>query len=310
MAEKFYDLIIIGGGPAGITAGIYAARQRVNTLLITKDFSGQIAKKSVLIENYPGLDGICGKELLEKFESHLRKQKIEILTANVKTVIKPADYFLVSTSDDKIYKSRTLIIATGSDPRPLEAVGEKEFLGRGVSYCVICDGCLFNNKTVVVIGGGNSGLEAAIFLAELASKIYILEYGEKLKAEAENIERVEKIKKVEIIYNAVLKEIKGEQFVNSIVYKDRKSEQLITLPVAGVFVEIGYQPATALVKDLVDFNENDEIKTDVETFQTKTAGLFAAGDVNAGRYKQIITACGEGAKAALAVYEYLHKNNK
>ena len=198
-----------------------------------------------------------------------------------------------------------MIIASGADPRPLEVPGEKEFLGRGVSYCVTCDGPLFEGKTVAVIGGGNSAFEAAIFLVKLARKIYILEYGENVRADAENQERVKKTGKVEIITNAQVMKIQGKQFVNSLIYEDRKTGKEKKLLVEGVFIEIGSQPATSFVKDLVDFNERDEIVVEFETSQTKTPGLFAAGDCNVGKFKQIITACGEGAKASLAVYDYL-----
>jgi len=302
-----YDLIIIGGGPAGITAGIYAARQKLNTLLITKDSGGQIARKAVMIENYPGFEEISGLELIQKLEKHLRKQKIDIERDEVIKLKKITEGFLVITKSKNRFESKTVIVASGADPRPLEVPGEKKFIGRGLSYCVVCDAPLFENKTVAIIGGGNSAFEAAIFLSNIAKKIYILEYSEKVGADEVNQERVKKTGKVEIITNAALKKIKGNQFVNSIIYQAKKTGKNITLPAEGVFVEIGSQPATSFVRGLVDFNEKDEIKVDFETFQTKTPGLFAAGDVNVGKYKQIITAAGEGAKAALAAYDYLKK---
>lgn len=306
-----YDLIIIGGGPAGITAGIYAARQKLNTLLITKDFGGQIARKAVKVENYPGLEEISGKELIERFERHLKKQKIDIEKDEVIKLEKINNRFLVYTRSKNKFESKTVIVASGADPRPLEVPGEKEYLGRGVSYCAICDGPLFANKTVAVIGGGSSGFEAAIFLSKLAKKIYILEFGEKVRADEINQEKVKKIGKIQIITNALVKEIKGNQLVNSLIYQDRKTGKDINLPVEGVFVEIGSQPATSFVKDLVKFdhliNQLDEIEIDSRTCQTITPGLFAAGDASDVKYKQIIIACGEGAKAALSAYEYLQK---
>ena len=300
-----YDLIIIGGGPAGITAGIYATRQKLNTLLITKDFGGQVAEKAVTIENYPGFEEISGLELIQKLENHLRKRKVDIESDEVKEMKKNGQNFLVFTKNKKQFEAKAIIIASGGDPRPLEVPGEKEFIGKGVSYCVTCDGPLFSDKTVAVIGGGNAGFEAAIFLSKIAKKIYIFEYGEKVGAFVENQERVTKTGKAEIITNAQIKEIKGERFVDSLIYQDRKTGKEIVLPLDGIFVEIGSQPATSFAKGLVDFNERDEIKVDFETFQTKTPGLFAAGDVNTGKYKQIVTATGEGAKAALAAYDYL-----
>ena len=302
-----YDLIIIGGGPAGVTAGIYAARQKLNTLLITKDFGGQVARKAVAIENYPGFEKISGMELIRRLEKHLRKQKIDIERDEVTKLKKIKNKFLVITKSKNRFEGKSVIIASGADPRPLEVPGEKEFIGRGLSYCITCDGPLFEGKTVAVIGGGNAGFEVAIFLSKIAKKIYILEFGERVVADEINKERVKKIGKVEIITNAALKRIKGEQFVSSIVYQDKKTGKNITLPIDGVFVEIGSQPSTSFAKDLVDFNERDEIMVEFETYQTKTPGLFAAGDVNLGKFKQIVTAAGEGAKAALAVYDYLQK---
>ena len=300
-----YDLIIIGGGPAGITAGIYAARQKLNTLLITKSFGGQMLKKSGMIENYPGFEEISASELIQKFERQLRKQKVDIKINEAMKVKKIGGHFLVITKSKNRFESGAVIVASGADPRLLRVPGEKEFLGRGVSYCVTCDGPLFEGKTVAVIGGGNSAFEAAIFLVKLARKIYILEYGENVRADAKNQERVKKTGKVEIITNVKAKEIKGGKFVNCLIYLDRKTGKEKTLAVEGVFVEIGTQPATSFVKDLVDFNERDEVVAEFETCQTKTPGLFAVGDCNVGRFKQIVTACGEGAKASLAVYDYL-----
>ena len=307
MLSTLYDLIIIGGGPAGITAGIYAARQKLNTLLITKSFGGQMLKKSEMIENYPGFEEISAFELIQKFEKQLKKQKIDIEMDEVTKVGKREKFFFVNTKSKNKFKAKAMIIASGADPRPLEVPGEKEFLGRGVSYCVTCDGPLFEGKTVAVIGGGNSAFEAAIFLVKLARKIYILEYGENVRADAKNQERVKKTGKVEIITNAQVMKIQGKQFVNSLIYEDRKTGKEKKLLVEGVFIEIGSQPATSFVKDLVDFNERDEIVVEFETSQTKTPGLFAAGDCNVGKFKQIITACGEGTKAALATYDYLQK---
>ena len=307
MNEKIYDLIIIGGGPAGITAGIYALRQRMKTLMITKDFGGQINRKAIKIENFPGFPEISGQELIEKLVSHLKKYPIEIELNEVIKVEKEKEHFRVKTKNKKEFFSKTVIVASGADPRSLGVKGEKEFLGKGVSYCAVCDGPLFKDKIVAVIGGGNSGFESAIFLGEYAKKIYILELSNQVRADQENQKRAQKTGKVEIILNAKVEEIKGEKFVKSLVYKDLVSQQLKELSVDGVFVEIGNVPSTSFVKDLVEFNEKGEIVVEFETMATKTPGLFAAGDCNAGKYKQIITACGEGAKAALSAYDYLQK---
>jgi len=303
-----YDLIIIGGGPAGITAGIYAGRQRMKTILITKEFGGQMAKKSTEVCNYPGFPRISGMDLIEKFVEHLQTQEfVEIKMSEIGKIEKEGDIFTVTTTETEKIQSKTVIVATGVDPRPLEAVGEKQFIGKGVSYCVTCDGPIFRNKTIAIVGGGNAGLEAALFMTNYANKNYVLEFGSELKADEVNKRDAEKSDKIEIIKNASVKEIKGEVMVNSLVYQDNVSKEMKTIEVSGVFIEIGSQPATALAKGLVDFSKRDEIIVDSEIFSTKTPGLFAAGDNNSGPYKQIVTAAGEGCKTALAAYDYLRK---
>ncbi len=308
--KQDYDLIIIGGGPAGISAGIYAARQRLKTLLITKSFGGQMTRKAVEIENYPGFKKISGLDLIEKFVSHLKSQKIEISQGSVAKVEKKGKGFSILTKKKKRYISKAVIIASGADPRPLEVPGEKKFIGKGVSYCVTCDGPMYTGKEVVVVGGGNAGFEAAISLSSYAKKIYILEFGDKVKADVDNQLRIKETGNIEVITSAALKKIQGQAFVESIVYQDRKSKKLNTLRVKGVFVEIGSQPATFFVKGLVEFNKKDEIVVDAKTSQTKTAGLFSAGDVGDVAFKQIVIAAGQGAKAALSVDKYLQKHGK
>ena len=300
-----YDLIIIGGGPAGITAGIYAARHKLNTLLITKEFGGQMAQGTVAIKNYPGFEEISGVELIRKFETQLRKQKIDIEMDMVAKVAKVGDIFFVTTRDKSIFQAKTVIVTSGADPRPLEAEGEKEFIGKGVSYCVACDGPIFANKIVAVVGGGNSAFEAALFLSKIASKIYILEYSPTLRADEAN-QKMAQEAGIEVITSADIKKIQGDKFVSSIVYQDKLTGENKTLEVQGVFVEIGHTPAISFIKDLVDFNERDEIKIDLQTCQTKTPGLFSAGDVTEVKIKQIVVAAGEGTKAALGAYRYLN----
>lgn len=305
--ENIYDLIIVGGGPAGISAGIYAARQKLKTLLITKSFGGQMTRKAVEIKNYPGFEEISGFDLIQKMEKHLKKQEIIIEIDAVKEIKRTASLFDIITGTKKEFQSKAVILASGADPRPLEVPGEKEFIGKGVSYCVTCDGPLFTGKTVAVIGGGNAGFEAALSLINLVKKIYILESSDILRANQEIQEKVKKIEKIEVLTSIIIKEVKGDKFVKSIVFENKKNKQLQELPVEGIFVEIGSQPATAFVKDLVDFNEKDEIIIDSKTMETKTPGLFAAGDISEVVYKQIIVASGEGAKAALSASNYITK---
>lgn len=266
-----------------------------------------MARKAVDIENYPGFEKISGLELIQKFEKHLRKNKIDIERDTVGKVKKIERGFSVSTGSRKQFDAKAVIIASGADPRPLEVPGEKEFIGKGVSYCTACDGPLFADKEVAVVGGGNSGFEAALSLKGYAKKIYILEFSPQIKADEANQKLAQKSGIIEVITNAALKEIKGEKFVDSVVYQERSSNKLITLKVQGIFVEIGSQPATSFVKDLVEFSEEDEIKIDPQTNMTKTSGLFAAGDVTDTKWKQIVVAAGEGCKAALSAYEYLQR---
>ena len=317
ISNGVYDLIIIGGGPAGITAGIYAARQKLNTLLIAKSFGGQMNRKAVAIENYPGFERISGMELIKRFEKHLRKFKIDIERDSVTKIKRVSKNFFVFTKNKHKFQTKAVIVASGADPRLLGIPGEKKFIGRGVSYCVQCDGPLFSDKVVAVIGGGNAGFETAIALSKWVQKIYILEYTSKLSADVENQEIARKTGKVEIITNVVLKQIKGKNFVDSITYQEcpnrnrndsefyRKSKKINTLKVEGVFVEIGSIPATNFVKGLVDFNKKGEIKINSKTCMTKTSGIFAAGDVTEIKDKQIVIAAGQGAKAALSAYRYL-----
>lgn len=302
-----YDLIIIGGGPAGATAGIYATRQKLKTLLITKSFGGQIAKKTVAVENYPGFKKISGLDLINKFEKHLKSQEIDLEQGEVKNISKQKGIFSVKVIG-KSFKARAVIITSGADPRPLEVPGEKKFIGRGVSYCATCDAPLFSKKVVAVVGGGNSGLETALFLSEWAKQVYILEYTASLnKAEKSLRESVDRKVNIEIITSAKLKKIQGTKFVESITYQDRKSGKNILLKTDGIFVEVGSQPATLFVKRLVKFNQRDEIIIDPCTGETKTPGLFAAGDVTNVVYKQIVVAAGEGCKAVLSASNYLRQ---
>ena len=264
-----------------------------------------MGRKAVSIKNYPGFKEISGPDLIKKFDEHLKENDIKIRIDEVSKVEKESDYFLVSTVKKEKFSARTVIISSGAAPRPLEVPGEKKFIGKGVSYCSMCDGPVFSDKTVSVIGGGNAGFESAIFLSNYVKKIYILEYMPKVAAYESIQEIVKKNGETEIITNVAVKKIRGDNFVRSIVYEDRKTGKKEVLDVDGVFIEIGTQPVTSFARGLVDFNKRDEIKVEFETYQTKTPGLFAVGDANIGSFKQIITACGEGAKSALAAYQYL-----
>lgn len=305
MEVKKYDLIIIGGGPAGITAGIYAARLNLEALVISKMIGGQIYNKAVAIENWPGIKSIQAPDLARQMEDHLKSLDIKTEIGEVLGVKQKQDIFEVF-SKEKTYEARALIITAGAMARSLNVEGEKEFTGRGVSSCSICDGPMFGNKEVAVIGGGNAGFETAFFLTNIAKKIYILEFSEEPKAFGELQNIVKSSGKAEIIVKARLKKIKGDKFVESIIFEKDGEEH--KLPVQGVFIEVGYAPASSFIKDLVDLNESGEVIID-QNCQTRTPGIFAAGDICSNSYKQIIIAAGEGAKAALSAYSYIKEKS-
>ena len=303
-----YDLIIIGAGPAGIAAGIYAARQRLNMLIISKDIGGQVAKKAVDIENYPGFEKISGPDLVDLYKKQLEANNLSVVMDEVVSIEKKENIFFVSLKSGKVNEAISVIITSGAKSRLINVPGEEIFSGKGVSYCSLCDGPVFKDKIVAVVGGGNNGFESALFLSNYVPKVYILEYSDKVNADKENQESVAKHRNIEIITNAKILEIKGKIFVDAIVYQDLASNTQKTLNVKGVFVEIGYLPATGFVNALVDLNEKNEVVVDQKTLETKTPGLFSAGDCNVSKYKQIVMASGEGAKAALSAYEYIKRS--
>lgn len=297
-----YDLIIIGGGPAAIAAGIYTARKRIKAIMLVKEWGGQ-ASKTGLIENYPGFNEISGPELVEKMVSQLKKYEIEIKEGVEVKKIKWVDEQTIQVDD---FQSKTLIAAIGGVPRKLNVPGEKEFAGRGVAYCSICDAPLFKNEEVAVVGGGNAGLEAALDLAKYASKIYVLETKERLSGDEFLSERIQKEEKITVITDAAIKEIKGDKFVANLVYQDNQSEKIKELSVQGVFVSVGWAANSSLLENVVELNERREVKINARN-QTSKPNIFAAGDLTDVSHKQLIIAAGEGVKAALNVYDYLNK---
>lgn len=303
-----YDVAILGAGPAGLTAGIYTARQGMSVILITKNLGGQMTQKAVAIENYPGFENISGLDLIQKMESQVQFLKIPIKNEEFVSLEKNNDIFKIILKNEEIIESRSIILASGSQPRNLNVPGEKEFIGRGVSYCTTCDGPLFQNKDIAIIGGGNAGFEAGIFMSTYANNIYILEYNHQFGADKENQKKASALEKIKLITSAELKEIKGDNFVREIVYFDKKENQEKVLPVSGVFVQAGWQPASSFVNNWVELNERKEIIINHKTMTTKTPGIFAAGDVTDGFVKQIVCAAGDGAKAAISAYKYLQLN--
>ena len=295
-----YDLVIIGAGPAGITAAVYAARKRMNFIIVTNDIGGQTAW-SGNIENYTGYQFITGPELTGKFEEHMRNYNIAVKENEpVININKNDDIIQVKTSKCQ-YESKTLIIASGKVSRQLNVPGEKEFKNKGLTYCATCDGPLFSGKDVAVIGGGNSALDACLQLINIARHIYLINITPKLGCDAVMREKVEMSDKVTILNDSQITAVLGDAMVKGIKVKHQGEEKSIA--VEGVFVEAGLVPNTSFAGKL-DKNENGEIKINCRN-ETNIPGIFAAGDVTDVPEKQIVIAAGEGSKAALAAFKYL-----
>ncbi len=300
---KMYDLIVVGAGPAGITASVYAARKRMSLLVITRDIGGQAALSGE-IENYTGYQFITGPELVAKFEQHLKKYGIELKeNEEVKEVEKKDNSILIKTGKGN-YEAKTAIIASGKRSKELGVPGEKEFKNRGLTYCATCDGPLFADKDVAVIGGGNSALDATIQLIKIAKHIYLINITANLSGEAIAQEKIRETKQVSILNNTRVTAIIGDKIVSAIKMKTKDEEK--TISVKGVFVEIGLIPNSEFTQGIAK-NELGEIKVNSRN-ETNVPGIFAAGDVTDVPEKQIIVAAGEGAKATLSAFRYLSRN--
>ena len=304
-----YDLIIVGGGPAGVAAGVYAGRKRIKALLVTDTFGGQ-SLVSNEVQNWIGTKSISGFDLGKNLEEHLREYSdVEIMDgAWVKSIIKEDKGFRLQVSDDKSVNTRTVLIATGSRHRKLEVPGEKELEGKGVAYCSTCDAPLFEGKVVAVIGGGNSGLEAVRDLIPYAKEIYLLIRSEKTKGDPVTFEKISGNPKVHIVTMAQTKEILGTDHARGLRYVDLETSMDKELLVEGVFVEIGTVPNSELVKGLAEINPYGEIIVDHKTQRTSVPGIWAAGDVCDVLYKQNNISVGDAIKAALNIERYLHKD--
>lgn len=306
-----YDLTIIGGGPGGVAAGIYAARKKIKTALITDTFGGQ-SLVSDDIQNWIGEKSISGFELAKKLEEHLRAQEgVEIIDGiRVSKVIPSENGFRLEIENGKILDTKTVLLTAGSHHKRLNAPGEEKFEGRGVVYCSTCDAPLFKDKEVAVVGGGNAGLEAVIDLFPYASKIYLLHRGEILKGDPATQEEIKANPKVQIILNAETQEVLGDGFVNGLKYKDKTSGEIKELKVNGIFVEVGTAPNSDFVKDLVKLNERGEVIVDHKSQKTSCEGIWAAGDISDVLYKQNNISAGDAIKAVLNIHDYLKKQPK
>ncbi|MBS3903054.1 MAG: FAD-dependent oxidoreductase [Anaplasmataceae bacterium] len=306
-----YDLIIIGGGPAGVTAGIYASRKKIKSTLITESFGGQ-SFVSADIQNWIGTKSISGFDLAKSFEEHLRAQEdIDIVDGDLVVAIEDrGESFLITTKNGKTIESKYLLICSGSHRRRLSVPGESEHEGRGVVYCSICDAPLFKGREVAVVGGGNAGLEAVVDLLPYATKITLLVRSDLLKGDVVTQEKIKAHSNVNIIYNALTKEIIGEKMVSGLKYLDKLSNEEKELPVQGVFVEIGAVPNSDIVKNLVQVNERAEVVVDHRTQQTSHPRIWAVGDVSDVLYKQNNISAGDAVKAVLNIYDRIVKGGK
>lgn len=301
-----FDVLVIGGGPAGASAAIYAARKGIRTGIVADRFGGQV-NETLSIENYIGIKNTEGSKLAADLEGHVRDYDVDIMVpAKVKNVTKE-DLIHVELANGGLLKSKTLIIATGARWRNIGVPGEEEYKNKGVAYCPHCDGPLFKDKHVAVIGGGNSGIEAAIDLAGIASKVTVLEFLPELKADKILREKVYSLTNVDVLTNVETKEITGDKRVNGISYTNRDTGDKNHIHLDGVFVQIGLVPNTEWVADLVERNQRGEILVD-KAGATNVPGIFAAGDCTDSLYKQIVVSMGAGASAALSAFDYLIRN--
>ncbi len=303
-----YDLIIVGGGPAGVAAGVYAARKKLKTLFITFDWGGQ-SIVSEEIYNWIGTKAISGPDLAKNLKEHLLAYEgpdLQVVSGQkVKQLSQTGEQFTVST-DKETFSTRALLISTGSDRRRLTVPGAEKFEQKGITYCASCDGPLFEGKDVVVIGGGNAAFESAAQLLAYCQSVTLIHRSDKFKADAITIDKIQQQPKFKIITNAELLEFKGQQFVEALVYKDIPTGETHELKAEGVFVEIGLIPTTDLTKDLVKLNEHKQIVVDPRNQRTSVPGVWAAGDCTDGFYHQNNIAAGDAVKALEDIYLYLH----
>lgn len=303
--SKTYDVIIIGGGPAGLTAGLYTSRAKLDTLLIERMIIGGQVMTTTKVENYPGFPGgIDGPELVARFQEHCQEFGLQVTTGEVEKLVDQGEYKLIIV-DGEEYKTRAVIVTTGAEPRKMGIPGEKELTGRGVSYCATCDGAFFRDVPVAVIGGGDTAVEEALFLTRFASKVYLVHRRDQLRATKTLQERVLKNDKIEVVWNNVPEEVLANQRgVNGLRLVDKVTGEKRSLAVEGVFFAIGVIPKAHFLADILQLNEEGYILTD-DQGRTSLPGVFAAGDVRSKLLKQIATAVGDGAVAAIATEKYL-----
>ena len=304
-SPDMFEVIIVGAGPAGMTAALYCARKNLKTIIISEDIGGQ-ALESWNIENYMGYRMITGDELMSKFEEQVRQNQIQIELDQLTSLVPIAGGYEVKTTSDQLFKGKTVILAQGKRPRRLGLDREGEFTGRGISVCATCDGPLFKERVVAIVGGGNSALQTAIEMSGIATTVHLI-VRSKIRADQVYENQLEKRSNIVIHLGNEVAELKGTDRLSAIVLKERLSGKTEELTVDGLFTEIGWVPNTAFLEGLVNLNYLKEIEIDINC-RTNAPGVFAAGDVTAVLGKQIIIAAGEGAKAALSAFDYLMIN--
>ncbi|HMA69300.1 MAG TPA: FAD-dependent oxidoreductase [Candidatus Mcinerneyibacterium sp.] len=304
-SDKLYDVIVIGGGPAGMNSALYASRKGLDTGIITFDWGGQTLKTST-IENYIGTKEIEGMDLAEEWKDHMLSYNVDKLGfTKITNIKKEDDIFKLQTDNNLKFKSKTVIITTGAKKRHLNVPGEDKFEGKGISYCATCDAPLFSDKEVAIVGGGNSAVEAIVDLGKIAKKIHVIELLEDYTADEVVLEKIKPYEdKITTHFNHTIKKIKGENNLEKVVLEHKNTKDTKEIELDGIFVEIGLIPNTSIFKDFVKMNDYNEIITD-KLCKTNIDGLFAAGDATNIPYKQVVIAAGQGATAALSAYHYL-----
>lgn len=303
-----YDLIILGGGPAGLTAGLYATRSKLKTLLIEKMYLGGQIVNTYQLENYPGFEEISGPDLISRMEAQTKKYGLEIINEDVLGLDIKGDIKKVNTNN-KTYEAKAIILTMGATPKRLGIESESKFIGSGISFCATCDGAFYKDATVAVIGGGNTAVEDAVYLTKFAKKVYIIHRRNELRATKTEQDKAFANDKIEFIWDTVVTDIEGEYGVEGLKLKNVKTGEENSLKVDGVFVAIGYSPNTEIVKGIIDMDEYGYIVTD-DDMQTNIPGVFAAGDIRHKTLRQVVTATGDGAIAAYVAEKYIDNLKK
>ncbi|GED33208.1 thioredoxin-disulfide reductase [Brevibacillus centrosporus] len=306
--QKIYDVIIAGAGPAGMTAAVYTSRANMSTLMLERGIPGGQMANTEEIENYPGFSSILGPDLSTKMFEHAQQFGAEYAYGEIKEIRDEAPYKRVVTGD-KEYLAKSVIIATGAEHRLLGAPGEKELSGRGVSYCAVCDGAFFRNKELVVVGGGDSAVEEAVFLTRFATKVTIIHRRDQFRAQKILQKRAFENEKIEVIWDTQVKEIRGEGKVQSVLLENLKTGEQSEFATDGVFIYVGMDPLTESVRPLGITNDAGYVLTD-EKMNTKVKGVFAAGDVREKLLRQVVTATGDGSIAAQSAQHYVEELNE